>query len=256
MKRFVPFICIALLLSLTACLNPAPQPKPEEPSIDTAVPEVSSTVEELQPELQIPNELVQYLTAAGSSQQALDATGCSQLVTVIAQGNTATIRFYEKINNAWQEDGSLLCSGHVGQNGVSFQKAEGDRSTPIGLYAIGSAFYHSGSAPATGLPVFEIQQDSYWVDDPNSAYYNQYATANTPKDWNSAEHMISESGYRYGFVVDYNTQQVKGAGSAIFFHIGNGYTLGCISTAESNVLSYLAKLNQQNTPHILIAPQV
>ena len=72
------------------------------------------------------------------------------------------------------------------------------------------------------------------------------------QDWSSAEHMIDYSSYEYGFVIGYNLDCVKGAGSAIFFHIGSGPTAGCVATSSDMVLSYLSKLSAQSHPYILI----
>ena len=74
------------------------------------------------------------------------------------------------------------------------------------------------------------------------------------KSWNSAEHMIDYyNSYKYGFVINFNMNPVeKGRGSAIFFHIGSGVTLGCVSTSQEKVLEYLKMLDPEKNPYILI----
>lgn len=198
-----------------------------------------------------PDEMNTALERGGVSLQSLSDIGCSQLVTVSSSGSSAEIRFFSRENNTWTADDSLTCSGYVGRNGVTADMHEGGNASPFGLYHIGDAFYIYDQ-PATGLNSFRVTGDTYWVDDPDSAHYNQHMEGTSEKDWNSAEHMIDYDVYRYGFVVEYNTAAAYNAGSAIFFHISSNPTAGCIGTSESSVLSYLAKLNASENPFILI----
>lgn len=200
-------------------------------------------------------DLEKLLAASGESYQTLAGKGCTQLVTVSANGIYADIRFFAYESGQWQEKTALRTSGFVGRRGVTnaAYKREGDGCTPTGLYPVGLGFYIQNQ-PNTGLDTFQVTQDTYWVDDPNSQYYNRRVEGTENKDWNSAEHMISYSRqYSYGFVVDYNMDPiVKGNGSAIFFHVSSTSTAGCIATSETMVLSYLAQLDKTRNPHILI----
>jgi len=199
-----------------------------------------------------PDELTWLLDNHSVTYEDLALKDCTQLITVVAEGSSAWIRFYSCSNGLWQEVPQLSCLGYVGYSGVLSDKYEGDGGTPAGMYAIGSGFYIQ-DAPETALELFQITPDTYWVDDPNSVYYNQRVEGTDRQDWGSAEHMIQYDVYRYGFVVEYNTAGVYGAGSAIFFHIGDQPTAGCIATAENMVLAYLADLDQSRQPHILIS---
>lgn len=201
--------------------------------------------------LSAPDTMTEILAQGGSSLQQLSDIGCTQLVTVSSSGSSAQLRFFSCENNTWTEDETLSCSGFVGRNGVTSDMHEGGNASPFGLYHIGDAFYINDQ-PATGLNSFRITSDTYWVDDPDSSHYNQHMEGTAEKDWNSAEHMIDISGYRYGFVIDYNTAAAYGKGSAIFFHISSGPTAGCVGTDESSVLAYLAKLNASANPFIMI----
>lgn len=200
-----------------------------------------------------PEELEAWLSFAGSSFRQLEEYGCKQLVTVVSQGINARISFYRLTEGQWEEVSALSCDGFVGRSGVSTAKQEGDGATPAGLYSIGSGFYIY-QAPQTGLDLFQITEDTYWIDDPDSMYYNKRVEGTENKDWKSAEHMISYDVYRYGFVVDYNLMSSYNMGSAIFFHIASGATSGCVSAPESMVLSYLAQLDKTQNPYILIIP--
>ena len=176
-----------------------------------------------------------------------------QLVVVDSSGTTANVSFYENSGSGWKLDSNLNADGYVGRQGTSSSPSEGKAATPQGLYAVGDAFYQ-GSKPDTKLNTFKITSNTYWVDDPNSKYYNKRVEGTSNKDWSSAEHMSEISSYKYGFVIEYNTNPIKkGAGSAIFFHIShNSPTAGCVSVSEDKVLAYLKKLDKSKNPYILI----
>lgn len=212
----------------------------------------TSSEEQTEAELTAPESLKNILAMNGMDVSTLSAYGCGQLVTVSSSGSSAQIGFYTMDNNQWKEDESLSCYGYVGRNGVTYDMHEGGLATPFGLYSISEAFYIN-DAPATGLPAFQITSDTYWVDDPDSKYYNRKVEGTSDKDWDSAEHMIDVSvGYEYGFVIDYNTAAEYNKGSAIFFHVSSGPTAGCVGTDRSSVLAYLAKLDASKNPYIII----
>ena len=194
------------------------------------------------------------LAANGYSYNDLNDRACRQLMVVVGNGHRADISLYELNDGVWSDKAELHCTGNLGYNGLSANKKEGDGCTPIGLFTIGSAFYQTDVPPETNLDCFQITENSYWVDDPNSAYYNQYVTDTSVKDWNSAEHMIDYPGYEYGFVINYNPECVKGEGSAVFFHIGEGYTAACIATSKNNCLQYIATLDKARNPCVLLVP--
>jgi len=242
----------ALLALLTGC---AAQPVQTQPTTVTTLPVTSvPTTETTAPAttapVTAPKAFCEVLEANGMTLQTLTQLGCNQLVTVGAEGTAAQIALYCLEDGSWQE--ILQCTGYVGKNGTAEQKQEGDKCTPKGLFPVLEAFY-IGLPPQTLLPSFQITKDTYWVDDPASAYYNQRAEGTQNKDWRSAEHMSAyPDSYEYGFVIGYNTEAVPGAGSAIFFHVGSRPTAGCIAADRSAVLSILAALDQAQTPYIII----
>lgn len=204
------------------------------------------------PESDSDKELLEILERNDLDLQKLKEKNCTQLITVSSSGNTARFRFYTLENGKWKINEALTCNGFVGRRGVTDSKREGDGCTPVGLYSISDAFYIN-QAPQTGLDMFEITKDTYWVDDPNSKYYNKRVEGTENKDWNSAEHMINYNpAYEYGFVIDYNVEAVYNAGSAIFFHVTATGTSGCVGTGRQMVINYLALLDKDCNPHILI----
>jgi L,D-peptidoglycan transpeptidase YkuD (ErfK/YbiS/YcfS/YnhG family) len=142
----------------------------------------------------------------------------------------------------------------VGRNGVSADKREGDGCTPAGLFGFGFAFGNSAK-PETGMTWRDVTSDSYWVDDPNSLYYNQWVEGRDNADWTSAEHLSeSPKNYAYAVVVDYNTENtIAGNGSAIFLHCKTEPTSGCVAAPQESILKILKWLSEGKNPGILIA---
>lgn len=199
-----------------------------------------------------PEELEHLLAENGNTAEQIAAFGCRQLITVESSGSDALISFYRLSDNEWMKDEHLSCNGYVGANGVTEDMHEGGYATPKGVYSISDAFYIY-EAPVTGLSSFQITSDTYWVDDPNSVYYNQHIEGMENKDWNSAEHMIDyTTAYEYGCVIDYNTDAVYNAGSAIFFHVSYSPTAGCVGIDKTMMLEYLSVLDKSENPYIAI----
>ncbi|HLS09223.1 SH3 domain-containing protein [Lentibacillus sp.] len=163
--------------------------------------------------------------------------GNNQLILVTTNGygtNRARVQTFERNGNGtW--DQLLDVPGFIGKNGFADSKKEGDMKSPTGKYTIGTAFGRSGN-PGTKLPFRGITPDDVWVDDPESELYNTWQSKQETKDqWSSAENMDIPA-YTYGFVINYNTNQTPGAGSAIFFHVANSYTAGCTGVSQANVV--------------------
>lgn len=200
-----------------------------------------------------PEALTEILNRSLVSYAQLAEVSCRQLVVVDADQDKATISMYICDTDGKWTDTGLTTEGYVGANGVSRESYEGSRMTPAGVFPIGEAFYIE-EKPKTGLSTFQITENTYWVDDEDSELYNQRIELDGEKTWQSAERMIEYTdAYKYGFVVEYNQNPVEpGRGSAIFFHVGQQPTLGCIATTEDMVLAYLAELSKDMHPYIVI----
>lgn len=152
----------------------------------------------------------------------------------------------------WQE--LLSTNGYVGANGVG-SASEGSMTTPEGVYPLTQAF---GVAPdpGTDLPYVQVDASHYWVDDPNSQYYNQFVSTNEVEmDWASAEHLVDYTyAYAYAVAIDYNLDCIPGAGSAFFLHCSTGEpTFGCVSVPSEDMLFILQNLTEN--AYIVIAKQ-
>ena len=177
-----------------------------------------------------------------------------QLITVNSDGAYAKISFFEKTNHGWIKIENLdSVNGYVGAQGVSTNVSEYASYTPEGLYSIGTGFGICDD-PGTKLDYFKVTENSFWVDDVNSKFYNQHVEGKNNADWNSAEHLIDcKPEYNYAAFIEYNTNPiVRGKGSAFFLHVGYSPTAGCVAIDESAMISVLRWLDKKQLPHILI----
>ena len=179
-----------------------------------------------------------------------------QLILVTTNGYNTTnarIRTFEKVSGKWNQ--VLDIPGYIGKLGFAVEMKEGGQKSPRGTYKIGTAFGRNVN-PGTKLPYRQIDSDDVWVDDSQSTLYNtwQKGSENSGR-WKSAEKMNIPA-YNYGFVINYNTEAgLPGAGSAIFFHVGSSYTLGCTATDQDHVISLLKWLDPNKNPVIIQTPE-
>ena len=71
--------------------------------------------------------------------------------------------------------GDRFCKCALGRSGLRLRKREGDGATPIGLWPMRYVMYRNDRVrrPRTALPVFTINAEGGWCDDPASRQYNQ-----------------------------------------------------------------------------------
>lgn len=198
-----------------------------------------------------PTELLQILSDAGKELTNITA---SQLIVVAVEDSTVLVYAFEKdLAGQWSQCLEAV-TGHIGKNGITDKKEEGDLKTPSGLFSLPFAFGIKDD-PGCTIEYRQISEDSYWIDDSASAYYNQWVEGTENQDWSSAEHLISyPNAYAYAVAIGYNVNPiVPGLGSAIFLHCGNKATAGCVSVSEETMLWIFRWLKPEATPQILIA---
>lgn len=199
---------------------------------------------------EIVQEDTEAVTEASVQEEPLDfvtymdaAAYTSQLIVVSSYGSSATVTMHQKDGNGvWSQ--VMSTSGYVGMNGVG-QALEGFYYSPAGTYTLSRAFGVSAN-PGCTIGYTQVNDSHYWVDDPNSAYYNQFvSTSQIPaSNWTSAEHLIDyPTQYAYAVAIDYNTSCTPGAGSAFFLHCSNGgATAGCVAIPRGDMIYVLTHL--------------
>jgi L,D-peptidoglycan transpeptidase YkuD (ErfK/YbiS/YcfS/YnhG family) len=144
----------------------------------------------------------------------------------------------------------------VGKSGIAppGEKREGDGRTPAGVYHLGTAFGYESSL-ITGLSYRQATENDFWVDDQESPQYNRWVTG-TPQAKSFERMKRDDHLYKYGVVIDYNTNPiVPGKGSAIFMHLWRApgeATSGCVALAEKDLMTLLAWLDQPSNPVIIL----
>lgn len=184
--------------------------------------------------------------------------GTDKLITVVGAGSYSAVVTYYRQNQdgIWEE--VFSASGVLGKNGATADKREGDGKTPTGVYHFTMAFGLKED-PGSNLPYRQITDGDYWVDDSDSAYYNRLVDASTPKDWSSAEDLSKGAPYyNYALVLDYNTAQTPGMGSAIFLHCTKSSSdtgsAGCVRIPETRMKELLLEADS-DTKIIIAASQ-
>jgi len=137
-------------------------------------------------------------------------------------------------------------------------KSEGDRRSPAGVFALGTAFGRGAAPTATRWPWRATDERDRFVDDGDSPQYNtwQRAQADGRADpWRSAERLNE---YQLAIVVEHNTDPIRpGAGSAIFVHVWGSptkTTAGCTAMSEPTIKTLLAWLDPAQDPVLVQLP--
>ncbi len=145
-------------------------------------------------------------------------------------------------------DFHFKCS--IGKKGLTSNKVEGDKKTPIGRFNIGPLYYRKNRINIldTNLKIIEIQKDMGWCDDIKfPKYYNKLISTNKKV----RHERLYRKDHKYDLLIPvwYNFKKtVLGKGSCIFLHLTNNYkpTAGCIALKKKDFLIML-KIIKKNT---------
>ena len=132
------------------------------------------------------------------------------------------------------DDFSLKCC--IGKNGLTYNKKEGDFSTPKGIFSLKKLYFRKDRVDILNYKIKKkiIRKDMAWCDDPNHKKYNEEIKIYNKK--------LKENFYRIDHKYDYlisishNEQKIPNNGSAIFIHLTNDYkpTAGCIALKKKD----------------------
>lgn len=133
----------------------------------------------------------------------------------------------------------------LGRTGRTHLKREGDGATPVGVWQLGMIYFRPDrqQRPGTALPVRASRPVDAWCEDPRDARYNRKITL-APGEGNETFWRNDEA-YDVVIPTSHNTRpRVKGAGSAIFFHLtrkGSKVTAGCVAVSGQDMRKILAR---------------
>jgi D-alanyl-D-alanine dipeptidase len=218
-------------------------------------------------------------TQARQRDPLADATEVIVVTTPGWNSQEGTLRRYERNNphGKWQATGTPIAV-MVGKNGLGWgsgavrldtalretsdpDKKEGDGKAPAGIFRLSKAFgYAAQPQPGWKMPYLSLTPAVECVDDAGSKFYNSVVDRGTvAPDWNSSEKMLRpDELYRWGILVDHNTNPaVAGGGSCIFMHIwgGPGHpTVGCTAMPQAELESLLAWLDPLRKPLLVQLP--
>jgi len=200
-----------------------------------------------------------------------------QLVVVSApswDSDTGTLMMLSKVAGQWVRHSNevpvVFGHGLAWGRGLQLnsksgsQKREGDQRSAAGIFFVGPVFGYAKNPPAgCRLPYCPITGRDYFVDDPNAKEYNQWiklpSGMNPKQRWRSAEKMLRPDAlYQFGIVIRHNMDPiVKGAGSAIFFHVWRNAhtpTVGCTAMPRKDILELIRWLDPGKKPLVIQAP--
>lgn len=140
----------------------------------------------------------------------------------------------------------------VGVHGVGPTR-EGAGRTPAGVFTLTRAFGNEHNN-GTRLPYVRAGPDDWWDENPASASYNRLVISRFSPGGDSENLYYAGGAYAHAVVINYNTHPViKGAGSAMFLHVGNGTsTEGCVAISARSLNAIMQWLDPTLHPVISI----
>jgi len=142
----------------------------------------------------------------------------------------------------------------IGKNGLSKNKREDDKKTPIGKFRLGNLYFRADKIdkPQTKLKCIPIRKNMGWCDDVDSKkFYNKFII--TKKKVRHEKLYRKDFKYNLLIPLSYNSNPtILGNGSAIFLHLTKNYkaTAGCIALKEKDFLILLKLINNKTKIHI------
>ncbi|MEU4494401.1 L,D-transpeptidase family protein [Streptomyces sp. NBC_00210] len=183
----------------------------------------------------------------------------TQVITVKASGSYAKVTAWSKGASGWKS--VFSDSGRVGSNGIvdGSTRRQGTYTTPAGTYTITEGFGVESSG--TSMPYTRVNSSHWWVEDPESKFYNQMHTAAgadfplTESGDRGSEHLINyPTQYAKALVINFNRwPATPGRGAGIFLHVnGKGATAGCVSVPRATMDRIMGWIKPGAHPRIAI----
>ena len=137
----------------------------------------------------------------------------------------------------------------IGKNGLSKNKIEGDKKTPVGLFQLSHLYLRKDriKKPYSKLNKIFIKKNMGWCNDPtNKKKYNKTIKLNKK----TRHEKLFRNDYKYDLFIPikYNYKNpIPGRGSCIFLHLTKNYkpTAGCIALKKKDFLIMLKLINKK-----------
>ncbi len=219
-----------------------------------------------------------FLQIVNSASQPTPILGnCHQLIIVLTPSMPSVdgmLWRFEKSGSEWSAV-SAPVPVVVGRNGLAWgrgvdeaipagkpAKKEGDGCSPAGVFTL---CYAIGLDPQNKLPDLKIPyqmltDDKWFIDDPNSIYYNELVNIDTlaRPDWQSGVQLAKyRTQFRVGIYVGHNLDKKPGAGSGIFLHVWKSPdrgTAGCTAMQEKKLWEILHWIDSRKSPLLIQMP--
>ena len=175
------------------------------------------------------------------------ASKTGQIILVVDHN----LSFWEKSSDGnWNRKLSVYCG--YGSNGMSEDRTEGDRTTPIGSFPILHGFGIADN-PGTTLQYKKVTSNSYWSGEKST--YNTWVESARRI---GGEHLIDYYQYKYAMAIGFNRNPtVYKKGAAIFLHCKSythWSTAGCVSV-EEKVMKQLLQMSRNGVYIIIVKDQ-
>jgi len=141
----------------------------------------------------------------------------------------------------------LKCS--IGKSGTTYNKNEGDLSTPKGLYRLGLLYNRKDRVKKLNCKIKKkiIRKNMGWCNDSKSKKYNKEITF--PFKYKAEKLYRRDKVYDILINIKYNyLTTVKKKGSAIFLHIASKKykpTQGCVAINKRDFIKILPLINKK-----------
>ncbi|MFE4673201.1 L,D-transpeptidase [Streptomyces sp. NPDC056723] len=190
----------------------------------------------------------------------VEVGNATQVITVKSSGSYATVTAWAKGSAGWKAVLSTS-AGRVGSNGVvpGSTRRQSTYTTPAGTYTLTEGF--GVEAGGTNMPYTRVDSTQWWVEDPESKFYNSMHTA-AGADFplaesgdRGSEHLINyPTQYAKALVINFNRwPAVPGRGAGIFLHVnGSGATAGCVSVPRATMDRIMSWVQPGAHPRIAI----
>jgi L,D-peptidoglycan transpeptidase YkuD (ErfK/YbiS/YcfS/YnhG family) len=170
-------------------------------------------------------------------------------------GADCMVYAYEKTDEGWKR--AVQTYGYLGINGMSYDRQEGDKTTPTGLFRLNTPFGQKDALDGFPSDYLKVSENHQWRMTTNQMDYN-------PSGFDGDGEAVGTHWYReyYNYALDfgYNLNAVAGRGSALFLHcIGQGKkdTSGCVAIPEEQMIAIMRMYGSagNGNAYIALAPQ-